>query len=132
MLYSSINGILSPSKAMKQLKDYLGLWSYTHASAEKFYSVTPQGELYRIAWGDDPLILGRTNKITVVDAKEAFRRIRSKARGGYALVVPYAGACHDSALLQVEDLYSAKSVQKSKPQAPPKKKFSFLDWISER
>ena len=117
---------------MKQLQNFLGIWRYTHASADRFYKVEPQGDVYKITWGDSLTTLNNPQRTHFVDAAEAFRRIRSKSRGGYTLETPYTGAMPKSASLEVSDLYPDKPKQTKKLPPVPKKKFSFTEWLRER
>jgi hypothetical protein len=118
---------------MKQLKDYLGTWKYTHGTADKYYSIIPKDNLYLITWGNDIDTLANLKKRhTVVDNKEAFRRIRALARGGYTQIEKWTGVTHLSAELTVEDLYPKQQKHISKAVKPPKETFNFLDWVASR
>lgn len=116
----------------KTLANFLGIWKYTHASADKFYKVEPQGDVYKITWGDGLSALDNPQKTKFVDAPEAFRRIRSKSRGGYTLEIAYDGKLPKTAKMEVADLHPVKPKKKNKPAIAPKKRFSFSDWLSER
>ncbi len=123
---------------MRQLKNFLGVWKY-EGSTDKVFSVTPiliNGsitEKYKITWGDSIENLGKNNRMHIVKAAEAFKRILAKERGGYVLVTPYVGKLPESADLSVDDLYPNPPENPAKASAkPPKKRFNFLDWIAER
>lgn len=114
-----------------KLRDYLGTWRYTHGSADKWFRVIPQEgtDRYQITWGNSPEQLNNTERKTVVEAQEAFRRLRNKARGGFTLVEAYTGTLPKTADLVVADLFPKKQTTSTQP-VEKKEKFSFLNWVA--
>ncbi len=116
---------------MKQLKDYLGTWAYTDGISEKYWSVCPvNAKTYHIKWGDSADNLALTKSYTKVEAEEAFRRVRSKAKGGYKMVGKYSGRTYKSAELKVEDLFPQNKVSGKKSTEKKKTPFSVISWMS--
>lgn len=116
------------------LGQYLGVWKYQDKSGSvKYYSVRPTGNKFIIRWGDTLEALDtRKEHILIDDSEEAYRRILSKARGGYELVgsigeFEYTPKCYDAFDTIPEVLALEKSEYRKRK--PRKRKLSLLEWM---
>jgi hypothetical protein len=120
------------------LKDFLGTWKYSYASADKYYRIIPvsdhsevsvAGFSYEITWGNSEAALGSESRKNLVSVAEAARRIKSMSKGGFTLIKPYDGVLPASAMVPVDTQLPPKSKPKPKPKP---EKFNFLNWLAER
>ncbi len=121
-----------------KLASFLGIWNYTHRGIVKFWRVLPEGDTFVIRWGDTLAELDALNspcKIIINDSDECYKRILSKARGGYVLEQPFGELgggfwtpkCHDEFDSIEEVLVEEQS--ESRKRKPRKRKLSLLDWM---
>lgn len=100
----------------------------------KYYSVIPTGNTFTISWGSTlDELENRKDKIIVADSEEVYRRILSKARGGYEVykLVPqsdWTPKCHDTYDNIVEVLETEKI--EARKRKPRKRTLSLVDWMS--
>ncbi len=115
------------------LGKYLGTWKYERGGSIKYYTVTPTGNSFVIRWGRS-LAEANDHKehIVVVDSKEVYERILSKARGGFEQVnkIPVSNEnqmCFDTYNNIAEVLESEQT--EARKRKPRKRKLSLLDWV---
>lgn len=117
-----------------KLASFLGIWNYTHRGVVKFWRVLPDGDTFVIRWGSTLAELdaiNSPNKIIISDSKECYKRILSKARGGYQHELNYTGIknskCYDEFDSIAEVLVAEQS--EARKRKPRKRKLSLLDWM---
>ena len=116
-----------------KLGTYLGIWKYSSGRGVKYYSATPQGDDFVIRWGKTlDEVKTRKEYIQVSDSSEIYRRILSKARGGFTLRTPiglgeWTRKCHDEYDTIAEVLQLEKD--EARKRKPRKRKLSLLDWV---
>jgi hypothetical protein len=134
--------------AMETLAQHLGTWEYRNGAIHKVYSIVPQRDgRYTISWsksvtGARPETLAKNKfamrQIENISAREALRRIRDKARGGYAMITPYSNydsqiPVPDSAYITVAELSKEVNKKANKVKSATEKKerrrFDFMDWL---
>jgi hypothetical protein len=121
---------------MPKLKDFLGMWKYSHSSADKYWSIVPIADNhYCVTWGNTELKATYGNhgfRYIVIDTPDAISRIRAKARGGYKLIIPYIGVLNSESEIEVEDFFSnMRPIPTDKAFRPKKPKFDFSAWLME-
>lgn len=119
----------------KALGSYLGVWKYEKGKTAKWYRILPVDDKFEIRWGRTlaELALEKTpNRIVISDSEECYKRILSKARGGYIIkeqirLVDYTPKCWDTFDSMSEVLVAEAS--ESRKRKPRIRKLSLLEWV---
>lgn len=119
------------------LGKYLGVWRYEQGTVVKYWRVLPSG------YGEFEIRWGRTlaefdakkspNKIVINGSEECYKRILSKARGGYEFQsyladIIWTPKCYDE-FNTISEVLVAEQTE-SRKRKPRKRKLSLLDWMN--
>lgn len=119
-----------------ELSEYLGTWRYQDGKTTKYWRVLPSDNTFTISWGRTLLELDAVktpNKTVIEDSGECYKRILSKARGGYVIYKRIGSSlltpkCHDTYDAISEVLASEQS--ESRKRKPRTRKLSLCEWMS--
>jgi len=114
---------------------YLGVWRYkVNATRSKYYSVIPTGNNFEIRWGGTlDEMKSRKDQIVIGDSEEVYRRILSKARGGFEIInqiaeVDWTPKCHDT-YDTISEVLATEKIEARK-RKPRKRTLSLVEWMS--
>lgn len=121
-----------------KLGSILGIWKYENRQVYKYYKIYPLENKFIINWGktlkelNDNFFIYRPT-IVISSSAEAYRRILSKARGGFKLEIPieeidWTPQCSDE-FDSIEEIIKLEEIEFNNLK-PRKKTLSLIEWIN--